>query len=66
MAKAIALGASYVGMALPLLAPAIESSEAVKEKIQNTLNEFRIAMFCSGKKNLEELRKGNCIKEIKR
>ncbi len=66
MAKAIALGASYVGMALPLLAPAIESSEAVKEKIQNVLNEFRIAMFCSGKKNLEELQKGNCIKEIKR
>jgi isopentenyl-diphosphate delta-isomerase len=31
MAKAIALGASYVGMALPLLAPAMESDEAVKQ-----------------------------------
>ncbi|MFB3883893.1 MAG: type 2 isopentenyl-diphosphate Delta-isomerase [Thermodesulfobacteriota bacterium] len=66
MAKAIALGASYTGMALPLLAPAIESSGAVKEKIQNLLNEFRVAMFCSGKKNLKELRAGDCIREIGR
>jgi isopentenyl-diphosphate delta-isomerase len=66
MAKAIALGASYVGMALPLLAPALESAEVVKEKIQTVINEFRVAMFCSGKKNLEELRINRCIEEIKR
>jgi isopentenyl-diphosphate delta-isomerase len=66
MAKAIALGASYVGMALPLLAPALESAEVVKEKIQTVINEFRVAMFCSGKKNLEELRISRCIEEIKR
>ncbi len=66
MAKAIALGASYVGMALPLLAPAVESSGAVKEKIQNVIAELRVAMFCCGKKNLEELRTSRCIREIKR
>jgi isopentenyl-diphosphate delta-isomerase len=66
MAKAIALGASYVGMALPLLAPATESAAAVKEKIQTVISEFRVAMFCSGKKNLEELRMSRCIEEIKR
>lgn len=66
MAKAIALGASYVGMALPLLAPAVESSGAVKEKIQNVISEFRVAMFCCGKKNLEELKTCHCIREIRR
>ncbi len=66
MAKAIVLGASYVGMALPLLAPAVESSGAVKEKIQNVITEFRVAMFCCGKKNLEELKTSHCIREIKR
>ena len=66
MAKAIALGASYVGMALPLLAPAAESSGAVKEKIQNVIAEFRVAMFCCGKKNLEELRTSHCISKITR
>jgi len=65
MAKAIALGASYVGMALPLLAPAMESHEAVKNKIEFIIDEFKTAMFCCGKKNLEDFRKGDCIKEVK-
>ncbi len=65
MAKAIALGASYVGMGLPLLAPAMESDRHVKRKIESVLSEFRTAMFCSGRKNLEELRKGDCIREVK-
>ncbi len=62
MTKAIALGASYVGMALPLLAPAVESHEAVKKKIQGIIDEFKAAMFCCGKRNLEDVRKGDCIK----
>lgn len=65
MAKAIALGASYVGMGLPLLAPAVESDRHVKRKIEAVLSELRTAMFCSGKRNLEELRKGDCIKDVK-
>jgi isopentenyl-diphosphate delta-isomerase len=64
MAKAIALGASYVGMALPLLAPAMESHEAVKEKIQSFLDEFKTAMFCCGKKDLDDLRKGDCLRKL--
>jgi len=63
MAKAIALGASYVGVALPLLSPAMESYEAVKEKILSIINEFKTAMFCCGRKNLEYFRKGDCIKK---
>jgi isopentenyl-diphosphate delta-isomerase len=66
MAKAIALGASYVGMALPLLSPAVESSKAVKEKIQKVMTEFKVAMFCCGKRNPEELKNSHCIREIER
>ena len=66
MAKAIDLGASYVGMALPLLAPAMESSGAVEAKIRNVISEFRVAMFCCGTKNLEELKTSHCITEIRR
>jgi len=62
MAKAIALGASYAGMALPLLAPATESHELVREKIKNIIDEFKTVMFCCGKKNLEDFRKGSCIR----
>lgn len=64
MAKAIALGASYVGMALPLLAPAMESSEAVEEKILTVLKEFKTAMFLCGKRNLEELKTSGCARKI--
>jgi len=64
MAKAIALGASYVAVALPLLAPAMESHEVVKKRIEHVIEEFKMVMFCCGKRNLEELRKGDCIKRM--
>jgi len=61
MAKAIALGASYVGVALPLLLPAMDSSESVKNKIDSMIQDLKIAMFCCGKRTLPEFRNGNCI-----
>ena len=61
IAKALALGASYAGMALPLLEPAMESAEKVKEKIENTLKEFKTAMFCCGAHNIDQLRNGDHI-----
>jgi len=66
MAMAITLGASYVGMALPLLSPAVESHEAVREKIRTTIDEFKAAMFCCAQKNVRSLRQSRCIQEIKR
>lgn len=57
VAKAIAMGAHVVGLAQPFLGPAVESAEAVYEKIQQTLRELRIAMFCVGARNLDELRR---------
>ena len=64
MAKALALGASFTGMALPLLAPAMESSDAVKKKIESVIKELKVAMFCCGAINLEQLKKGLCIRKL--
>ncbi|MDP2646150.1 MAG: alpha-hydroxy-acid oxidizing protein, partial [Desulfobacterales bacterium] len=64
MAKAIALGASYAGMALPLVGPAAKSSGAVKDKIRQIIQEFKIAMFSCGARNLEELKKGQHIRKL--
>jgi len=56
-AKLIRLGASFVGFALPLLAPAIKSPGAVIEKINEFIEELKIAMFLCGAGNLDELKK---------
>ena len=61
-AKAIAMGASLVGLALPLLKPATESSDAVREKIQKIIDEFRTAMLLIGAGNIEELRKAKLVR----
>jgi isopentenyl-diphosphate delta-isomerase len=60
-AKAIALGADLAGLAQPFLGPAMESAERVGEKIERTLRELRIAMFCVGARNLAELRRAELV-----
>ena len=55
-AKAIALGADAVALATPFLQPATVSPEAVGEKVREILEELRIAMFCVGAGNLQELK----------
>ncbi|HVS62888.1 MAG TPA: type 2 isopentenyl-diphosphate Delta-isomerase [Thermoanaerobaculia bacterium] len=57
VAKAIALGASLVGMAYPFLEAATESAEAVVERIERITRELRITMFCLGVRTLDELRR---------
>lgn len=64
MAKALTLGADYVGMALPLLASAIKSSESVKEKIRSVIEEYKMAMFCCGAINTEQLRNRQVIRKV--
>ncbi|SPD74296.1 Isopentenyl-diphosphate delta-isomerase [uncultured Desulfobacterium sp.] len=61
IAKAIALGANYTGMALPLLAPAIKSSQAVEECIEAVIEQLKITMFCCGVSTLGQLTAKNCI-----
>jgi len=64
IAKALALGASYAGMALPLVAPANRSADAVQQKIERVLNELKMAMFSCGMDTLDRLKHANCIRRI--
>jgi len=56
VAKAVALGADLVGMAFPFLQAATESPERVQAKVQRTVQELQIAMFCLGVSSLAELK----------
>ncbi|MBN7324137.1 type 2 isopentenyl-diphosphate Delta-isomerase [Mycobacteroides abscessus] len=56
-AKAIALGASVVSVALPLLAPAVQSPQAVVAWLQQFLDELRIAMHCADVNTIADLRR---------
>jgi len=55
-AKALALGASAIGIASPLLKPAIKSSKEVVSVLQRIIEELKIAMLLSGAKNINQLR----------
>lgn len=61
-AKAVALGASAAGIALPLLKAACESPEAVTNALRDIIDAFRIAMFCSGARDIVALQKTELIK----
>jgi len=54
-AKAIAMGASLAGFALPLLQPALTSHQAVIDKIKFIEEEFRMAMLLAGAANIQQL-----------
>jgi len=56
-AKAIALGAEAVGMALPLLKESYIGHEAVEAKIEQFKESLKVAMFLVGAENIKELRK---------
>ncbi len=55
MVKALILGASLCGMALPFLAPARESVEAVVRVIERLRREFRTAQFLLGRRRAADL-----------
>lgn len=55
-AKALALGATLVGFALPVLKPALESHRAVVRRIDEFAVELRKTMLLIGAKNISELR----------
>jgi isopentenyl-diphosphate delta-isomerase len=57
LAKAVALGASLGGMALPLLKPAIESEEALYDTIDSIHQQLKVAMFLTGSATITELGK---------
>ena len=55
-AKLFALGATTVGFAKPLLAAALESSEAVMKVMDTIEYELKVAMFCTGSHTLDALK----------
>ncbi len=57
VAKAVALGASLVGLASPFLKAAVQSTEAVLEEMAILEDELRVAMLCAGAACLEDLRR---------
>lgn len=59
-AKAIALGADSVGMALPFLKE-VNSLESLSKLIDRFNESLRIAMFLVGANNIEELKNSNLI-----
>ncbi|MGE5085251.1 MAG: type 2 isopentenyl-diphosphate Delta-isomerase [Bacillota bacterium] len=55
VAKLLALGAKKIGLAKPFLEAALQGDEAL-EKLLNRLElELKIALFCTGSKNISEL-----------
>ncbi len=55
VAKLLALGANKVGLAKPFLAAALQGDEALDALLNQLELELRIAMFCTGCRNLQEL-----------
>lgn len=53
--KALALGASLVGMAMPFLKPAVTSAADVVEKIKSLKEEITAAMFLIGAKCIRDI-----------
>ena len=57
VAKSLALGAVATGIALPFLKPAAAGEESVKRKVKYFIESLKTAMFLTGCKNVEDLRK---------
>ena len=55
-AKALAMGATLVGLALPLLKPATKSPEAVEEVLEQMIMELKTAMSLVSARSIKELR----------
>lgn len=56
IAKALALGADMAGMALPLLAPAMESDDALASTIDHIERQLKAAMFLSGAATIRDMK----------
>ncbi len=63
-AKALALGADLVALALPLLEPATRSADAVAQALSQICEEMRLAMFLVGARDVQGLRSGHSLRCI--
>lgn len=60
-AKLFALGATTVGFAKPMLEEALKSSQHVVAKMAAIEYELRTAMFCTGSRDLADLKEKACL-----
>ncbi len=60
-AKAIALGADLVGIALPLLKAASQGLDALRNYVKMFLEQLKGAMFLTGSKSIDELKKAHIV-----
>ena len=65
VAKAIALGADLAGLAFPFLQAASESEAALDELVELLIAEIKTVMFCTGNKNLSQLKRSPSLIEVK-
>ena len=56
-AKLFAMGARTVGVAKPILVAALQSEEALDSHMQLIEHELKIALFCTGCRNISEFKK---------
>ncbi len=61
VARALALGATLVGIGLPFLKAASESYEKVCELLEGFISELKIAMQLSGAMNISQLRQADIV-----
>lgn len=59
-AKLLALGASTVGFAKPMLFAALNSAEAVANAMNTIEYELKVAMFCTGSRLINDLKEKAC------
>jgi isopentenyl-diphosphate delta-isomerase len=63
-AKAIALGAQKVGFAKPALERALEGDDSLEKWMELMEFELKVALFCTGSKDPQDLRKGKKWQKI--
>ncbi len=61
MARALAMGATLVGMGFPFLKAASESYEAVCELLEGVVTELKVAMQLSGAASIEHLQQADIV-----
>ncbi len=64
VAKTIALGADLAGLAFPFLQAASDSPSALDELVEILMAEIRTVLFCTGNRNLTELKRSNVLEKI--
>ena len=61
IAKAIALGASAAGIALPILRAVVKGEEFLRMELEYLRKGLEITMFLTGSRNIEELRRAKLV-----